>query len=139
MPGSLLLCYLTLLHTLVTAIPSSDMFMLDAETRQTYPVDTDDLDVEPAEDVEDKILKLLGLPNEPRPSYKHLKANAAPQFMMHLYHEIQKMDGLDDMMPTTAPSLEDIGPEFRNLTFFYNKNQKIEEVDTVISFDNQRK
>lgn len=112
--------------------------MLDAENGQTYPVDTDELEIGQGEEVEEKILKLLGLPDKPRPSYKHLKENAAPQFMMHLYQEIQKQEGLDELMPTQAPSAEQIGPEFRNLSYSLRQNEKIDGVDIVISFVNQR-
>jgi len=132
----LLLVLLTVLHKPSYGLSSADILMIDPESRQTVPVDAEDVDLEPAEDVEDKILELLGLPNTPRPSYKHLKSNAAPKFMMHLYKEIQKQDGLEELMPTSAPTAEELGPEFRNLTYYYNQNQKIEEVDVVISFDN---
>ena len=124
---------------LVDCSASSDIFMLDAENRQTYPVDTDELEIGQGEEVEEKILKLLGLPDTPRPSYKHLKENAAPQFMMHLYQEIQKQEGLEEFMPTQAPTAEEIGPEFRNQTYGINQNKKIDGVDIVISFVNQRK
>ncbi|XP_067943599.1 bone morphogenetic protein 7-like [Watersipora subatra] len=122
---------------LYSASVSSDIFMIDAENRQSYPLDTDELDVEQEEDVEEKILKLLGLPDTPRPAYKHLKENAAPQFMMHLYQEIQKQEGLEDFMPTQAPSAEEIGPEYRNLSYNLDQNEKIDGVDIVISFVNQ--
>ena len=137
----LLIVILTILHALGSygLTSSPDILMIDPVSRQTVPVDPEDIDLEPAEDVEDKILKLLGLPNKPRPSYQHLKSNAAPKFMMHLYKEIQKQDGLEELIPTSAPTAEELGPEFRNLTYYYNQNQKIEEVDVVISFDNHRK
>lgn len=117
---------------------TSDMFLVDAKTRQSYPVDTDDIDPSQGEEVEEKILQLLGLPDKPRPSYKHLKENAAPQFMMHLYQEIQKQEGLEEFMPTKAPTAEEIGPEYRNLTYQIDQNKQIDGVDIVISFVNQR-
>lgn len=123
----------------INSSASSDIFMLDAENKQTYPIDTEELEVGQGEEVEERILKLLGLPDTPRPSYKHLKENAAPQFMMHLYQKIQKEEGLDELMPTQAPSAEEIGPEFRNLTYSVNQKEKINGVDIVISFVNQRK
>lgn len=127
--------------TLITKVDcssSTDVFMIDTVNQQSYPIETNELATdEQTEQVEDKILQLLGLPDTPRPSYKHLKNDSAPQFMMRLYQEIQKQEGLEEIMPTAAPSQEDIGPEYRNLSYNINEHEKIENVDIVISFVNQ--
>lgn len=112
--------------------------MLDPTHQQTYPVETDEVDEKEIDGVEDQILKLLGLPDAPRPSFKHLKENAGPQFMMQLYQEIQKQEGLHDIMPIPEAMMEQqAAPEFRNISVDIDQNQKIEEVDIVISFVNQ--
>jgi len=110
---------------------------MDTINRQSYPITEDETDQ--SEDVEDRILKLLGLPDSPRPAYNHLRENAAPQFMLHLYKEIQKSEGLDEIVPTQEPLMENIGPEFRNMSFDMKESDKINEVDIVISFVNHGK
>lgn len=123
-----------------TSLSIGDFYFMDPQTRQSIPVETDETEVDTDSDgVEDQILQLLGLPNSPRPSYKHLNKNAGPQFMMHLYQEIQKHEGLDDVMPTPAPFIEQVGTELKNLSYEVNQNVMIDNTDIVISFDNEGK
>ena len=134
-----LLSFLLILQT-VSSLSVSDFYFVDPQTRQSVPVETEsETEDVNSEGVEDQILQLLGLPNSPRPSYQHLNKNAGPQFMMHLYQEIQKQEGLDDIIPTPAPLIEQVGPELKNLSYEVDQNVMIEDTDIVISFDNEGK
>lgn len=126
--------------------PSTEqqLYLLDPVTEHTYPVEDDEVDLEQVDRVEEQILKLLGLPDSPTPhsppsDILQLKENgAAPQFMMHLYQEIQKQEGLDDVMPTPEPYIAQEVMEVRNGSADLSaQTQKIQpDVDIVISFLN---